>query len=66
MRSRWRGALLFTLTDRAGADGGAAQAPAGRQEKHPPFLTWLQDRYLGGLRVTMRRPFMVALVGGWR
>ena len=31
-------------------------------EKHPPFLTWLQNRYLDGLRVTMRRPALVAVV----
>jgi hypothetical protein len=31
-------------------------------EKHPPFLDWLQSRYLDGLRVTMRRPFLVAVV----
>src|SRR5262249_18513566 len=39
------------------------------KEKHPPFLAWLQDRYLDGLRVTMRRPLLVgvfalAVIGG--
>src|SRR4051812_41255908 len=55
------GALLFTLT--AVPALPALLRKTGRVgEKPPPFLTWLQDRYLGGLRVTNRRPFLMALI----
>ena len=55
------GALLFTLTA-VPALTAALLKHRPVKEAHPPFLAWLQDRYLAGLRVTMRRPFLVALV----
>jgi cobalt-zinc-cadmium resistance protein CzcA len=55
------GALLFTLT---AVPALTALLLKHRPvvEKHPPFLTWLQNRYLDGLRVTMRRPALVAVI----
>ena len=53
------GALLFTLTA-VPALTAALLKHRPVTEKHPPFLEWLQSRYLDGLRVTMRRPFLVA------
>jgi cobalt-zinc-cadmium resistance protein CzcA len=55
------GALLFTLTT-VPALTAALLKRRPVTEKHPPFLDWLQNRYLDGLRVTMRRPFLVLVV----
>jgi cobalt-zinc-cadmium resistance protein CzcA len=55
------GALLFTLTA-VPALTAALLKNRPVKESHPPFLDWLQNRYLDGLRVTMRRPFLVGLV----
>jgi len=55
------GALLFTLTTVPALTAALLKRWPNVHEKHPPFLTWLQDRYLGGLRLTVRRPVVVAL-----
>ena len=55
------GALLFTLTTVPALTAALLKRWPNVHEKHPPFLTWLQDRYLGGLRLTVRRPMVVAL-----
>jgi len=55
------GALLFTLTT-VPALTAALLKRRPVTEKHPPFLDWLQSRYLDGLRVTMRRPLLVMVV----
>jgi cobalt-zinc-cadmium resistance protein CzcA len=55
------GALIFTLTA-VPALTAALLKRRPVKEKHPPFLAWLQDRYLEGLRVTMRRPLVVGMV----
>ncbi|HMF42544.1 MAG TPA: CusA/CzcA family heavy metal efflux RND transporter [Polyangia bacterium] len=62
------GALIFTLTT-VPALTAALLKRRPVKEKHPPFLAWLQDRYLDGLRFTMRRPGVVlmaavAVIGG--
>jgi heavy metal efflux system protein len=55
------GALLFTLTA-VPALTAALLKRRPVKETHPPFVDWLQSRYLAGLRVTMRRPVAVGLV----
>ena len=55
------GALLFTLTA-VPALTAALLKHRPVTEKHPPFLDWLQTRYLDGLRVTMRQPFLMVVV----
>src|SRR3954471_7018748 len=57
------GALLFTLTC-VPALTAALLKNRPVVEKHPPFLKWLESRYLSGLRVTMRHPYWVALGAG--
>jgi cobalt-zinc-cadmium resistance protein CzcA len=57
------GALFFTLTC-VPALTAALLKNRPVVEKHPPFLKWLESRYLGGLRVTMRHPYWVALGAG--
>jgi cobalt-zinc-cadmium resistance protein CzcA len=54
------GALLFTLTAVPALTAALLKYRPVR-EKHLPFLEWLQARYLGGLRFTMRRPLVVAV-----
>jgi cobalt-zinc-cadmium resistance protein CzcA len=55
------GALLFTLTA-VPALTALLLKHRPVKEKHLPFLEWLQDRYLAGLRVTMRQPLLVGVV----
>jgi len=55
------GALLFTLTT-VPALTALLLKHRPVKESHPAYLAWLQDRYLQGLRATMRRPLLMAVV----